>query len=59
MSPKEIVNEMMRLDAFSQWLGISIDVIFGDLILTLFSNFFNSEALFRVWDLLFLYSSGA
>jgi acyl-CoA thioesterase len=27
MSPKEIVNEMMRLDAFSQWLGISIDVI--------------------------------
>jgi acyl-CoA thioesterase len=27
MTPKEIVNEMMRLDAFSQWLGISVDVI--------------------------------
>ena len=27
MSPKEIVNEMMRLDAFSQWLGISVDLI--------------------------------
>lgn len=27
MSPKEIVDEMMRLDAFSQWLGISVDVI--------------------------------
>ena len=27
MSPKEIVNEMMRLDAFSQWLGISVDII--------------------------------
>ena len=26
-SPKEIVNEMMRLDAFSQWLRISVDVI--------------------------------
>ncbi|MFK7785875.1 MAG: PaaI family thioesterase [Crocinitomicaceae bacterium] len=27
MSPQEIVNEMMRLDAFSQWLGISVDRI--------------------------------
>lgn len=27
MTPKEIVDEMMRLDAFSQWLGISVDVI--------------------------------
>ena len=27
MTPKEIVNEMMRLDAFSRWLGISVDVI--------------------------------
>lgn len=27
MTPKEIVNEMMRLDAFSQWLGISVNVI--------------------------------
>lgn len=27
MTPKEIVYEMMRLDAFSQWLGISIDLI--------------------------------
>lgn len=27
MTPREIVNEMMRLDAFSQWLGISVDLI--------------------------------
>lgn len=27
MTPREIVNEMMRLDAFSQWLKISVDVI--------------------------------
>ena len=27
MTPKEIVGEMMRLDSFSQWLGISVDVI--------------------------------
>ncbi len=27
MTPKAIVDEMMRLDSFSQWLGISIDVI--------------------------------
>jgi len=27
MSPREIVDEMMRLDAFSQWLGISVDLI--------------------------------
>lgn len=27
MTPKEIVDEMMRLDAFSRWLGISVDVI--------------------------------
>lgn len=27
MTPKEIVDEMMQLDAFSQWLGISVDVI--------------------------------
>ena len=27
MTPREIVNEMMRLDTFSQWLGISVDLI--------------------------------
>ena len=27
MTPEEIVDKMMRLDAFSQWLGISVDVI--------------------------------
>ena len=27
MTPKEIVDEMMRLDNFSQWLGISVDLI--------------------------------
>ena len=27
MTPREIVDQMMRLDYFSQWLGISVDVI--------------------------------
>lgn len=27
MTPREIVDEMMRLDAFSRWLGISVDRI--------------------------------
>lgn len=27
MTPKEIVDEMMRLDSFSRWLGISVDLI--------------------------------
>lgn len=27
MTPEAIVDEMMRLDAFSQWLGISIELV--------------------------------
>lgn len=27
MTPREIVDEMMRLDTFSRWLGISVNII--------------------------------
>ena len=38
-------------------LGLSLEQLFGDHMISAFTKLFNSEVIFRIWDLMFLYSN--